>query len=400
MSSPVAVNPAKRFRQLTKNINIWTNLLGVDVLAPKVKFNYRTWTTTFAIVNYTGFTIFSMVDNGGDWRVSLKASLMMGGLFHGLGKFLTCLLKQRTMKRLTFFACNVYEEYEGKSDVHYRTLDMNIDRLLGLMRGIRNGYMATFLLMTILPMAMLLYDGTRVTVMQYQIPGLPLENNACYSITYLIQLVTIGVAGCGFYAGDLFVLLGLSQIFAFADILQLKVDDLNAALDRKTEARALVSLGATITGEERRQELLLDVIKWHQLFTNYCHTVNELYHDLIATQVLSMAVAVMLSFCIILTSFHMPSAIYFLVSAYSMSVYCVLGTKIEFAYDQVYESICSVSWQELSCDQRKLLGPMLREAQNPQSIKLLGILPLSVRTALQIIKLIYSLSMMMMQNRT
>ncbi|SPP80229.1 putative odorant receptor 83c [Drosophila guanche] len=395
-----SVNPAKRFRQLTKNINVWTNLLGVDVLAPKVTFNYRTWTTIFAIINYTGFTIFSMVDNGGDWRVSLKASLMFGGLFHGLGKFLTCLLKQRTMRRLTFFACNIYEEYEKKSATNYRTLDLNIDRLLGLMRGIRNGYMATFLLMTVLPLAMLLYDGTRVTVMQYQIPGMPLESNLCYSITYLIHLVTMGVAGCGFYAGDLFVLLGLTQILTFADILQLKVDELNAALDRKTASRALVSVGADIEGEEQRLKLLLDVIKWHQLFTDYCRTVNELYHDLIATQVLSMAVAVMLSFCIILTTFHMPSAIYFLVSAYSMSVYCVLGTKLEFAYDQVYETICGVAWQELSCDQRKLLNPLLREAQNPQCIKLLGILPLSVRTALQIIKLIYSFSMMMMQNRT
>jgi len=36
---------------------------------------------------------------------------------------------------------------------------------------------------------MLMYDGTRVTMMQYRVPGLPLENNFCYTLTYLIQLV-------------------------------------------------------------------------------------------------------------------------------------------------------------------------------------------------------------------
>lgn len=107
----------------------------------------------------------------------------------------------------------------------------------------------------------------------------------------------------------------------------------------------------------------------------------------------------------ILTQFHLISVIYFIVSAYSMSVYCIVGTKIEYAvsvplnllnhvthprlialilqYDQVYDSICSISWQELSAAQRKLYSLTLKEAQNAKTIIMLGILPLSVRTALQ-----------------
>jgi len=59
--------------------------------------------------------------------------------------------------------------------------------------------------------------------------------------------------------------------------------------------------------------------------------VNGVYYELIATQVLSMALAMLLSFCINLASFHMPSAIFFVVSAYGMSIYCILGTILEFA---------------------------------------------------------------------
>jgi len=59
--------------------------------------------------------------------------------------------------------------------------------------------------------------------------------------------------------------------------------------------------------------------------------VNGVYYELIATQVLSMALAMLLSFCINLSSFHMPSAIFFVVSAYGMSIYCILGTILEFA---------------------------------------------------------------------
>ncbi|EDV47985.1 putative odorant receptor 83c [Drosophila erecta] len=392
----VPVSPSSRFRELSQYINSLTNLLGVDFLAPKMEFNYRTWTTIFAIVNYTAFTVFTILNNGGDWKVGLRASLMIGGLFHGLGKFLTCLLRHQDMRRLVLYSQSIYEEYENRGDSYHRTLNSNIDRLLGILKIVRNGYVFAFCLMQLQPLAMLLYDGTRVTAMQYLIPGLPLENNYCYVVTCLIQSVTMVVQGVGFYSGDLFVFLGLTQILTFADMLQVKVEELNEALEQKAEARALVQVGAPIGGAENRQRLFLDVIKWHQLFTEYCRAINALYYELIATQVLSMALAMMLSFCINLTSFHMPSAIFFVVSAYSMSIYCILGTILEFGYDQVYESICNVTWYELSGEQRKLFGFLLRESQYPHNIRILGVMSLSVRTALQIVKLIYSVSMMMM----
>jgi len=75
------------------------------------------------------------------------------------------------------------------------------------------------------------------------------------------------VQGVGFYSGDLFVFLGLTQILTFADMLQVKVKELNDALEQKAEYRALVRVGASIDGAENRQRLLLDVIRWHQLFT-------------------------------------------------------------------------------------------------------------------------------------
>ncbi|XP_039493010.1 putative odorant receptor 83c [Drosophila santomea] len=393
MSTPV--RPSSRFSELSKYINSLTNLLGVDILAPKMEFNYRTWTTIFAIANYSAFTVFTIL-NGGDWRVGLKASLMIGGLIHGLGKFLTCLLKHKEMRRTVLYTQSIYEEYESRGESYHKTLNLNIDRLLGIMKIVRNGYVFAFCLMEIQPLAMLMYDGTRVTAMQYVIPGLPLENNYGYVVTYLIQSVTMVVTGVGFYAGDLFVFLGLTQILTFADMLQLKVNELNDTLKQKAETRVLVPVGASVKGESNRQRLLLEVIKWHQLFTEYCRAINALYYELIATQVLSMALAMMLSFCINLSSFHMPSAIFFVVSAYSMSIYCILGTILEFGHDQVYESICNVAWYELSGDQRKLFGFLLRESQYPHNIQILGVMPLSVRTALQIVKLIYSVSMMMM----
>ncbi|KAH8295211.1 hypothetical protein KR018_008787, partial [Drosophila ironensis] len=384
---PVTVNPGKRFRDLSKYINRWTDLLGVDVLASQLKLNYRTWTTSFAICNYTVFTLYTIADNGGEWISSLKCSLMMGGLVHGVGKFLTCLLRQKEMRQLTFYASAIYDEYESRGKSYYSALNANIDRYLGIMRVIRTGYFCSFLLLVATPLCMLIYNGTRETMMLYAFPGLPLENNIAYAITYMLQLVTIGVSGFGFYAGDLYVLLGLAQISTFSDILQLKILELNAVLEEKSQKRAVLPVGGQIPGEEERVHLVMDVIKWHQEFTEYCRNVHDLYHPLIATQVLSMAFSIMISFCINLNSFHLPSAVTLVQAAYCMSVYCIMGTKIEFTYDQVFESICNVPWYELNGGQRKMFCLVLRGAQDPPTIKMLGIMALSGRTALQVISL-------------
>ncbi|KAH8243638.1 hypothetical protein KR032_009041 [Drosophila birchii] len=396
MKSPVAVNPSNRFRELTKDINSLTNFLGVDVMAPSLQFNYRTWTTIFAIVSYTAFAVFSAVNNGGDLVESLKASSMLGGLVHGLGKFLTCLLKQQGMRNLTLFTRSIYEEYEKRGILYRTALNTNIDKLLGFMGFIRNGYFITFFIMTFLPLARLMYDGTRVTAMQYVIPGLPLESNFGYTVTYFVQLISMVVTAVGFYAGDLFVFLGLTQILTFADLMQLKVDELNDSLEDKAKSRAALPVGFQIAGEEERHFLLLEIIKWHQLFTDYCRTVNAIYYELIATQVLTMGISMMISFSINLSGFNLSLAVFFVISAYSMSIYCFLGTKLEFGYDKVYESICNVNWYELSVDQRKLFAHVLRESQHPPTIQILGVMSLSVKTALQIVKLMYSASMMMM----
>lgn len=64
---------------------------------------------------------------------------------------------------------------------------------------------------------------------------------------------------------------------------------------------------------------------------SYCELVEKIYDNLIAAQVLSASVSIVICLCVNLNEFDLISAIFFLVSAYSMSVYCIVGTQIEFA---------------------------------------------------------------------
>ncbi|KAH8419238.1 hypothetical protein KR222_011832, partial [Zaprionus bogoriensis] len=384
----VIMEPSLRYQELMERTNYCWRMLGFELLVPRLKFNYRTWTLLTAVVSYTIFGIYWMSEQAKQsWTECLKASIMMGGMLSGSAELLTIILNQPAIRDIMHSTRSIFGDYEQRGADYCEALNQGINRLVAIMRLIRNGYMVSYTVMCSAPLIYLWYDGTRVTITQYELPGIPLENNVGFVITYLVQVLSMVLAGIGFYAGDMMGCLALMQILTFADILQLKSRDLNATLDRGKSIAAV-----------RVHAQLVDFIKWHQLFTTYCHDVERIYQILFSGQVVSSAISILSTFCVILTEFHLISVIYFMVSAYSMSVYCVVGTKIEHAYDQVYDSICNVSWQELSAPQRKLFGLTLKEAQNAKPIIMLGILPLSVRTALQITKLIYSVSMMMMQN--
>ncbi|XP_064535167.1 putative odorant receptor 83c [Drosophila montana] len=392
------MRPSVRIHELVANINYCAKLLGLDLLAPKLKIVFRTWITMFAPVSYLIFGVswaFRQIQH--HWMDGLKASIMLGGLINGTTELISVLQNHSAMKNMLNYTIGIFAEYETRGADYCVALNFGVDRMLKIRRIIRIGYAVSFFVMLAVPWALLFYDGTRVTVMQYEIPGLSLENNVGYTVTYLQHMIVAVVGGLGFYTGDLLVLLALVQILTFAHILQLKANALNDALNYKEQSRYEAQVGGY--ADIGTQSLLLDLIKWHQLFTDYCRDIENIYHNMIAAQVLSSAISILLCFCVNLNGFHLISTIYLFISAYSMLVYCIVGSQIEYAYDQVYDRLSSISWQELRPDQRKLFGLMLKEAQRTQTMTMIGILPLSMRTALQITKLIYSISMMMMRNR-
>ncbi|KAL7729409.1 hypothetical protein ACLKA6_008973 [Drosophila palustris] len=378
------MKPSRRYQQLTEHINYYLNFIGFDIMMSRLRLNYRTWITVVAVTCYGVFSIHWMIKQAEiSWTECLKASIMMGGMLNGSTEVVTILLRHPKIRRQIIDTRQLFEDYEKRNPAYCNALNLGIDRLLDILKMIRVGYIVSYLVMCLVPFIVLIFNGTRVTIVQYELPGVPLQDNYGYAFTYLAHLVSMIIAGVGFYAGDSMGCLALMQILTYSDILQVKVNELNAVLDKKVEARRTALVGAAFAGDDELQKRLLESIKWHQWFTEYCHHVDYVYHILIAGQVLASAISMLSTFCVNLSEFHLISVIYFLVSGYKMLVYCVVGTKIEYAYDQVYESICSVSWHELNGKQRNMFRMMLKEAQNSQTIIMLGILPLSVRTALQ-----------------
>nr|AYD60363.1 odorant receptor 83c1 [Drosophila mojavensis]AYD60367.1 odorant receptor 83c1 [Drosophila mojavensis]AYD60370.1 odorant receptor 83c1 [Drosophila mojavensis] len=376
------MKPSQRMHGLVQHINAVAQQLGLDMLTVKKEYIFRTWVTISAPLTYAVFGVYwGFLEARRHWLEGIKSSIMLGGLVSGSAKLLTILLRHTPIRDLLHFIIKICEDYEQRGVDFIHALNFGIDRVYKIQRIIFVGYSITFLIMLLMPLVLLFYKGIRITVMPYEIPGLSIDSNIGYGLTYLQHTIPEVVGGIGFYLGDMLVLLALNQIQTFADIFQLKATALNDALERKEQSRYVCSVGEY--KDFNIQALLMDLINWHQLFVDYCELVEKIYDNLIAAQVFAASVSIVICLCVNLNEFDLISAIFFLVSAYSMSVYCIVGTQIEFAYDQVYQTVSCLSWHELSCEQRKLYMMMLQRAQNMKIIVLLGITPLSLGTALQ-----------------
>ncbi|KAH8312228.1 hypothetical protein KR044_009877, partial [Drosophila immigrans] len=382
--STINMKPSKRFQEILEAISSYTESLGMPILTPRLKINYRMAFTAIAVSTYAVFSILWIIEKSKEsWIECFKSSMMMGGLCSGGAEVITIMLKQPGIWCLIHDTRLVFEDYEKRGSNFVDTLNAGIDRLLYISKWIRNGYLVSFTLMCSLPLIFIAYNGSRITVIQYEIPGIPLDTNAGFLFTNLFQTASMIIAGVGFYAGDMIGIIALTQIITFADILVIKANQMNEVLALKAEAREAALVLAPYDKDDEVQRQLVDTIKWHQLFTEYCELVDNTYHILITGQVLASAFSMLLTFCVNLSEFDLIGAIFFLVSTYKMLLFCLVGTTIEYAYDRVYESICSISWDEMNATQRKMFAMMLKKAQTSETIMMLGILPLSVRTALQ-----------------
>ncbi|KAH8359091.1 hypothetical protein KR093_004252, partial [Drosophila rubida] len=380
----INMQPSRRFQEIAESISYYAESLGMPILSPRLVINYRFGVTSIAVTSYALFSflwIFKKADES--WTECLKATMMMGGMISGGGEVLTLVLKHSEIVRLFDNTRQVFEEYQERAANYADALNVGIDRVVYISKWIRNGYVVSYILMTSIPLLCLAYDGSRVTILPYEIPGISPDSNSGYILINLIQLVSMIISAIGFYVGDMLVTLVLTQILTFADILVIKVSQLNKVLALKAEARLTSLVGAPYANENDVEIHLIDTIKWHQLLTDYCKMVDDTYKLLITCQVLASAFSMLTTFCVNLNALDFIGVIYFLVSTYKMMLFCLVGTKIEYAYDEVYESICNISWHELNGSQRKMFALMLKKAQSTEIMVMLGILPLSVRTALQ-----------------
>ncbi|XP_053952536.1 odorant receptor 67d-like [Anastrepha ludens] len=376
------IQPSQSFAKIIRMARFISGVVGADVSNMDYKINIITVIVIICITIYFIFTA-STVANvfSENWKYMLEASCMVGSVLQGITKLISGICYTKSISGMRLELEKLYSEYETKGEAYCKALNECCERVWQIIKLVGQLYAASVFGILLLTVILVIVTGKQVYVMHFFLPGIDVNTHFGYLTTMVVQTVVFLAGGFGLFAGDLFFLIYLGQPELFRDLLVLKVKNLNE-----------VSAERNVITER----LLIDIIEWHQYYTDYNKRCNRIFYYIITMQIVTSGISIICTMYIILMGDWPGAYLYIMVAVCGLYLYCIIGTKIETCNQAFYEELYNINWYNFDVKNQKMMVFILKKSQSPSEIKIGGVLPLSVQTALSITKSIYGLFTMML----
>ncbi|XP_055848288.1 odorant receptor 67d-like [Episyrphus balteatus] len=377
--------PSEKYQRLMKTARLCAAACGADVADPNYHVNFITVCVMFCITVYFIFSAYTVqLKFSENWGVLLESFCMVGSVIQGISKLFTGIGYTKTLAFTNNELQTIYKQYEIKNKYCIRVLNKCVSKVSLLLRTISISHVFIFIWLFFAPLFMYLITGRRYMLMQFYLPGLDVETDFGYFTTLGMQGACLVFGGFGNFAGDLFFVINSTHVILFADILKIKIREFNDI----TETEEL--------GSKKSEELLNDIIEWHQHYSQYAKTTNTVFYWMTFVEIGTTSLSIVLTLFIMLTGDWPGAYSYLFLEFIMLYVYCGIGTLVELTNDKFCDEIYSIHWYKLAVPQQKCVLLMLMKSQDPELITVGGVMPLSVNTALQVTKSVYSIMMMIL----
>ncbi|XP_068150401.1 odorant receptor 67d-like [Drosophila tropicalis] len=379
-------SPAKRFCKIIKLIRFCVGFCGTDVANP----NYRMWWLTYAVISAilfffacTIYTLYVGVVVDGDPTVILQAFAMVGSAIQGLTKLLCTTNKAPLMRDIQGTYESIYKEYEVKGGDYTKCLHKRINIYWNLMVGFMWVYTIGVVVLVSFPFFYLIVYKKKMLVMQFLVPGIDHHSDGGHLMLVSLHVTCLCFGAFGNFGGDMYFFLFIINVPLLKDIFNVKLMDFNEVVVQRTEY-------------DKMHAMLWDLLSWHQQYVRILRGTEKIYKIVMFVQLSTTCVGILCTiFCIFIKVW--PAApIYLIYSFIVLYTFCGLGTVVETSNeDFTTEIYTNCLWYELPVREQKLVILMLAKSQNELALTAADVLPLSMATALQLTKGIYSFSMML-----
>ncbi|XP_050336224.1 odorant receptor 67d-like isoform X1 [Bactrocera neohumeralis] len=376
------VRPTESFGKIIKFFHLISSLVGADVADENYRVNIITITLIICIVAYfifTGTTVASVFSE--NWTYLLEASCMVGSVLQGITKLISAFAFAKEICGIRIELENLYREYEVKGDDYAEALNKSCERVWQVIKMVGQVYFVAGGGIILITVVLIFASNEKVFLMHFMIPGIDVDTQVGYLMTLTLHTMCFLFGAFGLFAGDLFFLLFLGQPMLFLDLLVLKVKSLNEAAAENSSTA---------------ERLLIEIIEWHQYYTDYNLRCNRIFYYINSMQIVTSGISIICTLYIILLGDWPGAYLYILVAFGGLYLYCIMGTKIQTCNTAFCEELWNINFYDLEVKNQKMIIPILMKAQNPCEIKVGGFLPLSVQTALKITKTIYGIFTMML----
>ncbi|XP_016996008.2 odorant receptor 67d [Drosophila takahashii] len=381
------VEPVERYRKVIRMIRFCVGFCGNDVADP----NFRMWWLTYTVIGAigfffacTGYTIYVGVVINGDLTVILQAFAMVGSAIQGLTKLLVTANMAPQMREIQNTFDEIYQEYGAKGGEYAKCLEQRIRTTWQLIIGFMLVYIILLGLIISFPIYYLVILHQKVLVMQFLMPLLDHTTDGGHLLLTAVHIALITFGGFGNYGGDMYLFLFVTHVPLIKDIFCVKLKEFNEVV---------------VNGNEfpKMRSMLCDLLTWHQLYSSILQTTKKIYSIVLFVQLSTTCVGLLCTISCIFIKAWPAAPLYLLFAAITLYTFCGLGTLVENANEDFLSVIyTNCLWYELPVKEEKLIILMLAKAQKEVCLTAADMAPLSMNTALQLTKGIYSFSMMLM----
>ncbi|ALC43797.1 Or67d, partial [Drosophila busckii] len=369
-------------------IRVCTRIVGADVIDP----NYRlTWVTYIIISLLTNFflcTFYSMYvgyKSSGDFTVILQVICFVGAGVQATVKLICFINYPDTLRVSQIFLHETYKKYEKFEGQYTVVLQRSLDMTRMIIKAIACMYIMIAISLIFFPLVYYIVQKKKILIMQFLVPGLdPYSNHGFFLLTCL-HASCLCLGAFGNFSSDMYILIFIGNVSLVKNILRCKLNDLNVRLEQGAEPAEV-------------RYAMQDIVRWHMEYLNMLVRMQKMCFWIIIAMVGCNAVSILATlYC------HMkgiwPAAPFLLIFSFmNLYLYCGLGTMVDSANSDCANIIYTeCRWYDLPVVEQRFILLMLRKAQNTASLSIGSMAPLTVNTALQLTKTVYSVVMLMMR---
>ncbi|KAM8709930.1 hypothetical protein ACLKA7_016692 [Drosophila subpalustris] len=348
---------ATRFHKIIKLIRFCVGICGTDVADPE----YRMWALTYAIIAViffffasTAYTMYVGLVLNNDWTVILQACAMVGSAIQGLTKLLCTVSKAPLMRHIQGTYESIYEEYEERGGEYTKYLHKRINIFWKLMMGFMWVYIILVIGLVSHPIFCLVFRNEKFLVMQFLVPGIDRDSDSGHLMLITLHVMCLCFGAFGNFGGDMYLFLFIINVPLLKDVFKVKLHEFNEVVEQAKDYKKTVAM-------------MCDLICWHQKYVSILRGTEQIYNIVMGVQLSTACVGIL------------------------CTISCIFIKNSDFNFE-IYSNCL---WYKLPTMEQKLIILMLAKSQNELALTAASFLPLSMATALQLTKGIYSFSMML-----
>uniref|UniRef100_A0A182YF91 Uncharacterized protein n=1 Tax=Anopheles stephensi TaxID=30069 RepID=A0A182YF91_ANOST len=366
-------------------IRWYASFVGLDIMEPNYKPNVLT-ILALIVVCLTLFSEFYTIWYYWPNLVKLMESAAMYGIIiQGVAKFYTALRYRKFFEAMYNRLDRFHYEYRHH-EKNNATLLLLMQRIRLVTKLIMIQIIVSGLILTLNPVVQYVLQGERVMpyaiILTFTDPEITLH--FLLNITVQYYLLLVGLAG--FIAAESVLILFVTSVAGFADVLKNKIDDMNAVLldmehnkDRtavKTKLREILLLHQRVLEYENDLEKRYYLNNWVQVASIVFNLTGALFGCYVSNSFTMYALAI----AVVIQLFEL----------------CLLGTILSIKNEEIEHAFYNSLWYLMDRAEKKDFMIMFHKSQHAIEMTVASMAPLNVVLFIAIMQKIYGYAMMLM----